>query len=49
MSLIIWVYFELNVSFSAKPLRTLGCELKFFNETQNCLDYIKNNFHENIF
>ena len=49
MSLIIWVDSDPYVSSSASPLRELGCDLKFFNETQDCLDYITTNSHENIF
>ena len=49
MSLIIWVDSDPSVSLSAEPLKQIDCNLKFFNETQDCLDYILNNDHENIF
>lgn len=47
--IILWVDSDPNISLSAGPLRELGCSLKFFNETQDCLDFILHNEHENIF
>ena len=47
--IIIWVDSDPNVNLSAGPLRQLNCTLKFFNETQDCLDFILNNDHECIF
>lgn len=47
--IILWVDSDPNISLSAGPLRQLGCTLKFFNETQDCLDFILHNEHENIF
>lgn len=48
MNEIIWVDSDSNVSSSAGPLRTLNCKLIFFNETQECLDYIINKNQEPI-
>ena len=48
-SLIIWVDSDPNVSLSANPLRELGCELQFFNETKDCIDYIRRVEHGKIF
>ena len=49
MTEIIWVDSDPNVSSSDGPLRQLDCKLKFFNETQDCLDYIINSNQEPIF
>ncbi len=48
MCLIIWVDSDPYISLSAKPLKELNCDLKFFNETQDCLNFIRNSSEEDI-
>ena len=49
MNEIIWVDSDPNASLSAGPLMNLDCKLIFFNETQDCLDYIINKNQDPIF
>lgn len=49
MNEILWVDSDPNISDSAGPLCKLDCQLRFFNETQDCLDYIINKNQDPIF